>query len=103
MPVCPDAFFQIEKNGNLFAYALEADRGTTTRHTFEDKINAYWRFLEQNRQIKAYGVKWFRVLTITLSEPRATNLAEHSSLSIPKKYSKSFLFTSFQNFQNMRL
>ncbi len=38
-------------------YALEAERGTTTHRTFEDKINAYWRFLKQNRHLNAYDVK----------------------------------------------
>lgn len=101
LPVCPDAFFQIEKNGNRFAYALEADRGTTTRRTFDDKIRAYWRFLEQNRQAKAYGVKWFRVFTVTLSDPRAKHLSEFSARSIPNKYAKSFYFASFKNFEKL--
>lgn len=42
LPVVPGClFFQIEKNGTRFAYALEADMGTTNRRTFDDKINAY--------------------------------------------------------------
>ncbi len=103
LPVCPDAFFQIEKNGNRFAYALEADRGTTTRRTFDDKISAYWRFLEQNRQARAYGVKWFRVLTVTLSDPRAKHLSEFSVGSILKKYAKSFYFASFKDFEKLMI
>jgi|GEM_PF-1550297 len=94
LPVCPDAFFQIEENGRRLAYALEADRGTTTRRTFEDKINAYWRFLDQNRQVKAYAVKWFRVITVTLTRARADGLAESASDLLPEKYKKYFLFTS---------
>ena len=98
LPVCPDAFFQIEKNGNRFAYALEADRGTTTRRTFDDKINAYWRFLEQNRQIKAYGVKWFRVVTITLTKARADSLSALAEQSLPRKLTGYFLFIVRKNF-----
>jgi len=100
LPVCPDAFFQIEKNGTRFAYALEADRGTTTRRTFDDKINAYWRFLEQNRQIKAYGVKWFRVVTVTLSKARAESLSNLAAQTLPERLMKYFIFTSQQNFSN---
>lgn len=94
LPVCPDAFFQIEENGKQLAYALEADRGTTTHRTFNDKINAYWRFLEQNRQVNAYGVTWFRVLTVTLTEQRAEGLAEQAVSTLPKKYAKYFRFSS---------
>lgn len=101
LPVCPDAFFTIEKHGDSqtsLAFALEADRGTTTRRTFDDKINAYWRFLEQNRQIKSYGVKWFRVVTITLTQARADSLADLASQTIPNRLQKYFLFASRGNF-----
>jgi hypothetical protein len=97
LPVCPDAFFTIEKNGDpktRLSYALEADRGTTTRRTFADKIDAYWRFLEQNRQFKAYGVKWFRVVTFTLTDGRAESLSNLASKTLPAKFKKYFLFTS---------
>lgn len=95
LPVCPDAFFQIEKAGKpetRLAFALEADRGTTTRRTFYDKINAYWRFLEQNRQVKSYGVKWFRVVTVTLTNERAASLSQLAATIIPKKLRKYFLY-----------
>lgn len=101
LPVCPDAFFCIEKNGDpktRFSFALEADRGTTTRRTFDDKITAYWRFLEQNKQVKSYGVKWFRVVTITLTQARADSLAELASESIPDRLRKYFLFASRERF-----
>lgn len=101
LPVCPDAFFEIKKTGHHEmrpAFALEADRGTTTRRTFDDKINAYRHFLEQNRQIKSYGVKWFRVITITLTKARAANLAEMAGHSLPDRMKKFFLFTSRDNF-----
>lgn len=94
LPVCPDAFFQIEKGTTRLAYALEADRGTTTRRTFEAKLNAYWRFLEQHRQIKAYGVKWFRVVTVTLTQKRADGLAEMATKTLPGKLRKYFLFVT---------
>lgn len=96
LPVCPDAFFSLEKNGDAktrLAYALEADRGTTTRRTFEAKLNGYWRFLEQNRQIKAYGVNWLRVLTVTLTQARADGLAELADQALPPRFRKYFLFT----------
>lgn len=101
LPVCPDAFFTLESKTDptsRFSYALEADRGTTTHRTFEAKLIAYWRFLEQNRQIKAYGVKWFRVVTVTLTQARADGLIELATQTLPNKYSKYFLFVSKSKF-----
>jgi len=98
LPVCPDAFFEIENGAARFAFALEADRGTTTRRTFEAKLNAYWRFLEQNRQIAAYGVKWFRVVTVTLTQARAKGLATLARESVPDRFKKFFLFASQEHF-----
>jgi len=101
LPVCPDAFFSLEKNGDpktRRAFALEADRGTTTRRTFEDKLSGYWRFLEQGRQFKSYGVPWFRVVTVTLSQARAESLREMATHSIPVAYRKYFLFGSRTGF-----
>ncbi len=101
LPVCPDAFFSIEKYDDpkaRLSFALEADRGTTTRRTFDDKITGYWRFLEQNRQVKSYGVKWFRVVTITLTQARADSLAELANATVPDRLKKFFLFTSRDHF-----
>ena len=98
LPVCPDAFFQVAEKGNKLAYALEADRGTTTHRTFNDKIIAYRRFLEQNRQVSAYGVNWFRVLTVTVTPARADGLAKLARRNLPDKFVKYFLFTSNTNY-----
>jgi hypothetical protein len=101
LPVCPDAFFSLKKNGDpktRTAFALEADRATTTRRTFEDKLNGYWRFLEQNRQLKSYGVNWFRIVTVTLTEARAQGLADMASDVIPERLKKYFLFASREHF-----
>ena len=100
LPVCPDAFFSIEKANpdSHLAFALEADRGTTTRRTFDDKIKAYWHFLEQNRQQMSYAVKWFRVVTVTLTQPRADSLADLAAQTLPDRFKKYFLFASRQRF-----
>lgn len=103
LPVCPDGFFSIVNiarpaPSNSLAFALEADRSTTTRRTFDDKIRAYCQYLEQNRQLKMYGVDWFRVVTITLTTARAENLADLADQTVPPRLKKFFLFTSRENF-----
>jgi Replication-relaxation len=103
LPVCPDGFFLIGNKarpvpGNQLAFALEADRSTTTHRTFDDKIKAYCQYLEQNRQVKMFNVKWFRVVTITLTEARAESLANLANQTVPDRLKKFFLFTSRENF-----
>ncbi len=103
LPVCPDGFFSIVNttrpaSGSPLTFALEADRSTTTRRTFDDKIKAYCQYLEQNRQIKMFNVKWFRVLTVTLTQARAESLAELADQTVPDRLKKFFLFTSREHF-----
>jgi hypothetical protein len=103
LPVCPDGFFLIANTtrsapNNSLAFALEADRSTTTRRTFDDKMKAYCQYLTQNRQQKMYGVKWFRVVTVTLTEARANSLAALAGETVPDRLKKFFLFTSRENF-----
>jgi len=101
LPVCPDAFFQINCSAQFetrFAFALEADRGTTTHRTFGNKLKAYEHFLKQNRQLGAYGVPWFRVVTITLTQKRADHLANLAGHSVPVPFKKYFLFASWESF-----
>ncbi len=101
LPVCPDGFFSItarQTASNQLAFALEADRSTTTRRTFDDKMKAYSQYLQQNRQQKMYGVKWFRVVTVTLTQARADSLAELARETVPDRLQKFFLFTSRETF-----
>jgi hypothetical protein len=95
LPVCPDAFFSLESNGDpktRTAFALEADRGTTTHRTFENKLRAYQHFLEQKRQVNAYKVGWFKILTVALTERRAANLSEMANGLLQGKWRRHFLF-----------
>jgi len=99
----PDDFFLVEDSSrpaprNRLAFALEADRSTTTRRTFDHKIMAYHRYLEQSQQMKHFGVDWFRVVTITLTKPRADSLSELAGETLPEKIRKFFLFSSKGNF-----
>lgn len=103
LPVCPDGFFTLKNTNrpepaNRLSFALEADRSTTTRRTFDDKLRAYCAYLEQKKQEKKFNVRWFRILTVTLTKARADSLAELASDTVPDQLQKFFLFTSRENF-----
>ncbi len=103
LPVCPDGFFTLKNTSrpeptNRLSFALEADRSTTTRRTFDDKLRAYCNYLEQKKQEKRFNVRWFRVVTITLTQARADSLRALARESVPDRLQKFFLFTSREYF-----
>jgi hypothetical protein len=98
LPVRPDAFFSLldsrrQEGANRANYMLEADRSTTTHTRFEDKIRAYWAYIEQGRHQQKFAIKGFRVLTVTLTDARAKNLSAFAASVLPERARKYFFFT----------
>ena len=102
LPVRPDAFFTVEDTrrpagANRAHFFLEADRSTATQTRFKEKIHAYWHYLEQGLHAEKFGIKNFRVLTVTLTHARARNLCELAASLLPQRARKYYLFTSIEN------
>jgi len=103
LPIRPDAFFTLldsrrPDGSNRAHYALEADRSTSTQTRFQDKIRAYWAYIEQARHEKKFGIKGFRILTVTLTDARARNLRALASALLPERGRKHFLFVALRRF-----
>lgn len=103
LPIRPDAFFTIEDTrrpagANRVHFFLEADRSTETQTRFKEKIRGYWHYLEQRRHEKKFGIKSFRVLTVTISHERSQNLCSLAATASPERGRKHFLFTCLKNF-----
>lgn len=108
LPIRPDAFFTLEdsrrpEGANRAHFALEADRSTTSHTRFQEKFRAYWNYIEQGLHAKKFGVKGFRILTITLTDERANNLCSMAAATIPERARKYFLFASLKNFDRQNL
>jgi len=85
----------------MMYYALEADRSTTTHKRFQRKIKGYAHYFKQGLHEKKYDIKGFRVLTITLTDARSTNLCRASSEALealPKGMRKLCYFTDISSF-----
>jgi len=101
--VRPDAFFSLDFSTSTSTirryFFMEADRGTTTNKTFQNKIKAYWAYYKQDLFMKKYNVsaRSFRVITITESEKRAKNLCETSKKVLPKGTGNFYYFTPMSN------
>ncbi len=97
LPVRPDGFFALldtrrPEGANRANFALEVDRSTTSQKRYQEKIRAYWAYIEQGRPEKKFGIKGFRVLTVTLTEARAKNLSAVAAAVLPERGRKYFLF-----------
>jgi hypothetical protein len=103
LPVRPDGFFILQDterppDKNTLPFFLEADRSTTTHARFMEKVTAYWEYLNQGLYTKKYNRKFFRVVTITLTDERAANLAADARAILPAPAQKFFLFSSCKQF-----
>jgi hypothetical protein len=56
-------------------FFLEADRGTITVKRFVRKLQAYTAYFRDGRHIEKFGIKHFRVVTVTTTPVRKANLA----------------------------
>ena len=97
LPIRPDAFFTLqdgEPDRRQIHYFLEADRSTMSQARLTDKLRAYWHYLEQGLHVKKHAIKSFRVVTVTVTEARATNLCTLAATFLTERARKYFLFTS---------
>ncbi len=101
LPVCPDAFFVLRDRNrpdgrNQFNFFVEADRSTTTHKRFQQKLVAYWQYMQDGLHAKKYGINSFRVVTFTLTSERAKGLMAAAREVLPPEALKYFLFTSIE-------
>jgi hypothetical protein len=106
----PDAFFTLDDSARPSGasrrhFFLEADRSKETHPQFREKFRAYRHYLERGLHEDRFGIKNFRVLTITRTEERAKNLCATAQSYLPERWTwKYFLFSSLERFdlQNAR-
>jgi hypothetical protein len=87
----PDSYFTIQTpHGNASAF-LEMDMGKMSIGRFTTKIRAYIAYMRTGAYTKRYQTRSLRILTVTNSETRCTNLRIRAeSVGADKR----FLFTS---------
>lgn len=91
--VWPDGFFGIKTSKGKLYFFLEADRSTMVNARFLDKMRRYWTYWKEKGHTEKYGIKYFRVLTITRSEERKKNLrAATKKADSKQKGSNMFMF-----------
>jgi len=100
--IVPDGFFGIKdtKPKPKFYFFLEADQSTMTNERFLKKMRAYWHWgIKEKRHTKKFGIKAFRVLTVTKTEQRKENLRGITKKADNRRTgSPMFWFTSEKNY-----
>jgi hypothetical protein len=87
----PDSYFTIQTPHGNASFFMEMDMGTMSVGRFTTKIRAYIAYMKTGAYTKRYQTRSLRILTVTNSETRCTNLrvsAEGAGAD------KRFLFTS---------
>jgi len=90
--IVPDAFFTIHNNGKAMHFFLEADRSSMDQGNFFRKMVAYRQWYKEHGHEKKFNIKFFRVLTITISEERKENMRRRSKQADKGKGSNMLLF-----------
>lgn len=72
----PDGYFILQSADGLKKahFFLEMDLGTMSNARWREKVQAYIQFRESGRAAQHYGTNKFRLLAVTTSERRLTNL-----------------------------
>jgi protein involved in plasmid replication-relaxation len=96
LPVAADSFFSVQDAQGRTHYFLEADRGTMTRERFTRKLIAYAAYDKAQRHKAKFGIRKFRVLTVTTGETRMQNLmrAACKAEEVRRAPASMFLFTT---------
>lgn len=93
--VKPDAYFVLtsraEDGVHEAHFFLEVDRGTMTQLDIRRKLAAYWKMRTERRLIPDWVPKAYRVLTVSASAKRATNLVDVGKEADPR-HAGSLLF-----------
>jgi predicted transcriptional regulator len=95
IPVAADGFFALQDAQGRLNFLIEADRGTMTLKRFTLKLKAYAEYFRQKKQEQKFGIRFFRVLTVTSSAARCQNLLKAAAAEEDvRKFARLFLFTS---------
>jgi hypothetical protein len=108
IPAIPDRLFSlIYDNGTRHNFALELDRGTMDiwsnrllgKSSFRRKLIAYTNAREQRRHTQAWGFDSLRVLTVTMSEERISNMIETQRRVAPDCPPGFFLYSTLERIE----
>jgi hypothetical protein len=79
IPIIPDAYFSLKHDNRPFHYYLEIDCGTTDLKRISLKCRGYLSMWQEKIAHAKFGIRSFRVLYVTTTEKRLSNIIERLS------------------------
>jgi hypothetical protein len=95
----PDGYGRYLYKDKLYSFFLELDRSTETNVKFEDKLRSYLEYQRSGSYQRKFGVKFFKVLTVTTTPRRMRNLKNVADAL----GSDLFWFTTSDNIRQRRM
>jgi len=92
----PDGYFMFWHRKQLYSYFIELDQSTMSHRRFLAKTSDYLEYARSGAYQRNFGVKYFRVLVVTLSAQRLLNLKK----SVEMQTKKIFWFSTLTKLLN---
>ena len=92
IPIVPDAYFEIEANGQTFRFFLEYDNGTEPLKTIQRKMRAYQLYLQTGKVERRYKSTKIRILFL-VKPNRIERLQNFQKLAAALPFSAYFWFS----------
>ena len=70
----PDGYCRCCQNGKIYSFFIEVDLGTMSNKAIAHKVQRYLDYSDSGRYHQASGMKYFRVLVVTVGTQRLANL-----------------------------
>jgi len=98
VPVAADGFFGTRDAQGRLYFFCESDCGSMQISRFTLKLQAYAAYRRAGKHTDKFGIKHFRVLTVTTSPARCQNLIAAAAANADiRKEGRMFLFTVAEN------
>jgi hypothetical protein len=100
IPVAADAFLSLGSRERRANFMCELDRGSMEIERFTKKLIGFQAWRKAGRHEEKFGIKSFRVLTVTTSAERMRNLiADARKQDDVREHGRMFLFTTENELQ----
>ncbi|MGI9102206.1 MAG: replication-relaxation family protein [Terriglobales bacterium] len=86
VPLMPDGYFEIEREGTVFPMFLELDRGTESLKVWRKKVEHYINLAVTGESQRVFHQDRFRVLIVALSDQRLRSIRRTVSLQTDKLF-----------------
>lgn len=95
IPLIPDAYFEIERDGSVVPMFLELDRGTEPLQVWRKKVERYVDLAITGESERVFQQKRFRVLVVAESSLRLASIRS----TVARQTDKLFWFTTLSEIQ----